>query len=329
MKTHNCYITRQFNTINYEILHYRKKSLKLFTRLFPLWVSISALLALIEPSLFTWFSGSLITYGLGGIMLGMGLTLQWNDFAQVVNTPKWVILGMLLQFTLMPLMGWGLAILFKLPPFFAVGLILVACCPGGTASNVIAYLAKANVALSVAMTTCSTFGAILLTPFLTATLSGSYLEVDAWGLFFSTLKVVLFPVTLGVLLNQYASRLTKKMLPLAPPVAVILIVLIVASIIGQGKDIILSSGLNLIAAIMILHLLGFVLGYGISKIILKDAAVSRTIAIEVGMQNSGLGAVLARENFVNPATAIPSAISSLVHSIYGSIFVGIIKSEKN
>ena len=117
MKTHNCYITRQFNTINYEILHYRKKSLKLFTRLFPLWVSISALLALIEPSLFTWFSGSLITYGLGGIMLGMGLTLQWNDFAQVVNTPKWVILGMLLQFTLMPLMGWGLAILFKLPPF--------------------------------------------------------------------------------------------------------------------------------------------------------------------------------------------------------------------
>ena len=190
---------------------------------------------------------------------------------------------MLLQFTLMPLMGWGLAILFKLPPFFAVGLILVACCPGGTASNVIAYLAKANVALSVAMTTCSTFGAILLTPFLTATLSGSYLEVDAWGLFFSTLKVVLFPVTLGVLLNQYASRLTKKMLPIAPPVAVILIVLIVASIIGQGKDI-LSSGLNLIAAIMILHLLGFVLGYGISKIILKDAAVSRTIAIEVGMQ---------------------------------------------
>ena len=309
-------------------MHYRKKSLKLFTRLFPLWVSISALLALIDPSLFTWFSGPLITYGLGGIMLGMGLTLQWNDFAQVVNTPKWVLLGMLLQFTLMPLMGWGLAIFFKLPPFFAVGLILVACCPGGTASNVIAYLAKANVALSVAMTTCSTFGAILLTPFLTATLSGSYLEVDAWGLFFSTLKVVLFPVTLGVLLNQYASRLTKKMLPLAPPVAVILIVLIVASIIGQGKDIILSSGLNLIAAIMILHLLGFVLGYGISKIILKDAAVSRTIAIEVGMQNSGLGAVLARENFVNPATAIPSAISSLVHSIYGSIFVGIIKSEK-
>ena len=110
--------------------------------------------------------------------------------------------------------GLGISNSVKLPPFFAVGLILVACCPGGTASNVIAYLAKANVALSVAMTTCSTFGAILLTPLLTATLSGSYLEVDAWGLFFSTLKVVLFPVTLGVLLNQYASRLTKKMLPL-------------------------------------------------------------------------------------------------------------------
>ena len=281
------------------------------------------------PSVFTWFSGPWITYGLGGIMLGMGLTLSWNDFALVAKTPSWVVLGMLLQFTVMPLLGWGLGILFQLPPFFAVGLILVACCPGGTASNVIAFLANANVALSVAMTTCSTFGAILLTPFLTASLSGSYLDVDAWGLFYSTLKVVLVPVALGVLLNQYANRLTQRILPYAPATAVVLIVLIVASIIGQGKEIILSSGLNLIAAILLLHFSGFVLGYFLSKIILKNTAVSKTIAIEVGMQNSGLGAVLARENFINPATAIPSAISSLVHSIYGSIFVAITKNKSN
>ena len=301
----------------------------MFTRLFPLWVSAAALIALVEPSVFTWFSGSWITYGLGGIMLGMGLTLSWNDFALVAKTPSWVVLGMLLQFTVMPLLGWGLGILFQLPPFFAVGLILVACCPGGTASNVIAFLANANVALSVAMTTCSTFGAILLTPFLTASLSGSYLDVDAWGLFYSTLKVVLVPVALGVLLNQYANRLTQRILPYAPATAVVLIVLIVASIIGQGKEIILSSGLNLIAAILLLHFFGFVLGYFLSKIILKNTAVSKTIAIEVGMQNSGLGAVLARENFINPATAIPSAISSLVHSIYGSIFVAITKNKSN
>ena len=301
----------------------------MFTRLFPLWVSAAAFIALIEPSVFTWFSGPWITYGLGGIMLGMGLTLSWNDFALVAKTPSWVVLGMLLQFTVMPLLGWGLGILFQLPPFFAVGLILVACCPGGTASNVIAFLANANVALSVAMTTCSTFGAILLTPFLTASLSGSYLDVDAWGLFYSTLKVVLVPVALGVLLNQYANRFTQRILPYAPATAVVLIVLIVASIIGQGKEIILSSGLNLIAAILLLHFFGFVLGYFLSKIILKNTAVSKTIAIEVGMQNSGLGAVLARENFINPATAIPSAISSLVHSIYGSIFVAITKNKSN
>ena len=301
----------------------------MFTRLFPLWVSAAAFIALVEPSVFTWFSGPWITYGLGGIMLGMGLTLSWNDFALVAKTPSWVVLGMLLQFTVMPLLGWGLGILFQLPPFFAVGLILVACCPGGTASNVIAFLANANVALSVAMTTCSTFGAILLTPFLTASLSGSYLDVDAWGLFYSTLKVVLVPVALGVLLNQYANRLTQRILPYAPASAVVLIVLIVASIIGQGKEIILSSGLNLIAAILLLHFFGFVLGYFLSKIILKNTAVSKTIAIEVGMQNSGLGAVLARENFINPATAIPSAISSLVHSIYGSIFVAITKNKSN
>lgn len=260
-------------------------------------------------------------------MLGMGLTLQWQDFNQIFQTPKWFFLGLFLQFTLMPLMGWALGILFQLPPFFAVGLILVASCPGGTASNVIAYLARTNVALSVAMTTCSTLAGIILTPYLTASLSGNYLAVDAWGLFYSTIKVVLLPVAAGVILNQYFPNFTRKVTPFAPPVAVLLIVLIVASIIGQGKEIILNAGLNLIFAIMLLHLFGFILGYTLSWIFTKDAAASKTIAIEVGMQNSGLGAVLARENFTNPATAIPSAISSLVHSIYGSIFISIFKRK--
>jgi len=301
--------------------------MKKFTELFPLWVCLFSVLSLINPALFTWFSGSLITYGLGVIMLGMGITLRLSDFLQVVQTPRWIIVGLLLQFTLMPLLGWSIAELFNLPTFFKVGLILVSCCPGGTASNVIAYLAKANLALSVAMTTCSTLGAIIFTPFLTATLSGSYLDVDAWGLFYSTLKVVIVPVALGVIVNQYFPRYTTKIIPYAPPVAVLLIVCIVASIIGQGKDIILDSGLNLLAAVMVLHFLGFIFGYMLSLLILKNKAVSRTISIEVGMQNSGLGAVLARENFINPATAIPSAISSLVHSVYGSIFVVIFKNK--
>lgn len=307
------------------------KFIEQFNRSFPFLVMCCALLSLVYPQGFTWFSGPWITFGLGGIMLGMGLTLQWSDFRQVFKTPLWVGFGLLLQFTIMPFLGWGLAILFELPPFFAVGLILVASCPGGTASNVIAYLADANLALSVTMTTISTVAAIIMTPLLTSYLSGSYLEVDAIGLFYSTLKVVLFPLTSGVLLNRFLPRVTEKIIPFAPPVAVLLITLIVASIIGQGKEIILTSGFRLIGAIMTLHLLGFLLGYFISYGIFKNKGVSRTIAIEVGMQNSGLGAVLARENFTNPATAIPSAISSLVHSIYGSIFASIVKriNERN
>ena len=297
------------------------------TKYFPLWVISCSLISLYNPSIFTWFSGDLITYGLAGIMLGMGLTLKLSDFREVFNSPSWVIMGLFLQFTIMPLFGWLLGVLFSLPAYFAVGLILVSCCPGGTASNVIVYLSKANVALSVAMTAFSTIFAIFLTPILTAYFSGAYLEVDSLGLFYSTIKVVLFPICIGLLLNLLAPRVTYFIKPLSPPIAVLLITLIVASIIGQGKEIILSSGLSLIASIMILHLLGFLFGYVLSYILTRNKTISKTISIEVGMQNSGLGVVLARENFINPATVIPSAISSLVHSIYGSIFVSFFKNK--
>jgi len=303
------------------------KNLEQITKYFPFWVIVCSVLSLYNPNLFIWFSGDLITYGLAGIMLGMGLTLKIGDFNEVLKSPLWLLIGLVLQFTIMPFFGWLLGILFNLPPYFAVGLILVSCCPGGTASNVIVYLSKTNVALSVAMTTCSTIFAIFLTPLLTAYFSGSYLDVDAWGLFFSTLKVVLLPVGIGLSLNILSPRVTNILKPFSPPIAVILITLIVASIIGQGKDIILSSGLSLIFSIMILHLIGFTIGFLVSYMLTKNKTISKTISIEVGMQNSGLGVVLARENFINPATAIPSAISSLVHSIYGSVFVSLFKNK--
>ena len=284
-----------------------------------------AILATIHPPVFTWFSGELITWGLGLIMLGMGLTLDLNDFEEVLKKPWWLILGFMLQFTLMPFFGWILGIIFELPPFFAIGLILVASCPGGTASNVMVYLARANLALSVSMTSISTIAAIIMTPLLTTILSGSDVEVDTKGLFFSTLKVILLPIILGILINRKSPKFSIRIIPFAPPLAVILITLIVASIIGQGKEIILSSGLELVFSIMTLHLIGFILGYIISKIVIKNEEISRTISIEVGMQNSGLGVVLAKDNFANPAVAIPSAISSLVHSLYGSIFVSLFK----
>ena len=300
---------------------------KRFTEAFPLIVSVFAIGGLIYPPSITWFSGSLITIGLGGIMLGMGLTLKASDFIQVLRYPKWVLVGLGLQFLVMPILGWGLAQLFELPPLFAVGMILVASCPGGTASNVIAYLAKAEVALSVSMTACSTIAAIIMTPFLTLQLSGSYLEVPTAGLFYSTLKVVFLPVSLGVLLNQYVPKIVSKIIPLAPPFAVLLISLIVGSIVGQGREVILDSGFSLLLALMSLHFLGFIIGFLISFILFKNWKIAKTISIEVGMQNSGLGVVLARENFSSPLVAIPAALSSLIHSLLGSFFVVLFKNK--
>ena len=261
-------------------------------------------------------------------MLGMGLTLKINDFKILYKNPRWTIIGVLTQFSLMPFLGWTISKAFELPDFFAVGLILVSCCPGGTASNVIAYLSNLNVAFSVSMTLISTVTGVILTPLLITNISGELINVDLRGLLISATKVVLLPVFLGLIVNKYFQAFTKKITGYSPSVAVLLIVLIVASIIGEGKQIILQSGLNLLFSVMILHLLGFILGYILSFMFLKDKKLSKTICIEIGMQNSGLGVVLAKENYVNPSTAIPSAISSLVHSIYGSIFVSIFKEDK-
>lgn len=295
----------------------------LLTNLFPLWLLVASGLALIHPPLFTWFKGPLITAGLGFIMLGMGLTLEVEDFRRVVRQPGRVGLGVFLQFLVMPSLGWGLAHLFKLPPPLAVGLILVACCPGGTASNVITYIAKGDVPLSVTMTTCSTLLAVIVTPLLTKVLAGAFIRVDAWGLFFSTLQVVVLPVALGLAANRYFPNAVRRILPAAPFVAVIFIVLIVSSIVGAGKAHILSAGLRLIGAVFCLHLFGFLFGYLLARLRSHDELTARTISIEVGMQNSGLGVVLARKNFVDPLTAIPSAISSVFHSIIGSALAAV------
>ena len=261
-------------------------------------------------------------------MLGMGLTLKITDFKILFKNPRWTIIGVLTQFSVMPFLGWAISKFLDLPNFFAVGLILVSCCPGGTASNVIAYLSNLNVAFSVTMTFISTITGVVLTPLLITNISGELINVDLDSLLLSTTKVVLLPVFIGLFVSKYFQSFTNKIIVYSPSIAVIFIVLIVASIIGEGKEIILNSGINLLISIMILHLLGFIIGYAISFIFLRDKKLSKTICIEIGMQNSGLGVVLAKENYVNPSTAIPSAISSLVHSIYGSIFVSIFKEHK-
>ena len=287
---------------------------------FPAWVLAAALLALWQPSLFTWLSGPWIVWGLALVMLGMGLTLNVADFAAVLRLPGAVALGFAAQYTIMPLIGWSVGKMLALPAPFAVGLILVACCPGGTASNVVTYLARGNVALSVLMTMCSTLAAVVMTPLLTGWLAGAYVPVDAWGIFLTTAQVVLAPILIGLLLHHQAPRLAGFILPAGPIMSVLVISLIVGSIIGQNATAIFAHGGQLLLAVSLLHGGGFFLGYIVGRLSGFDLGVARTLSIEVGMQNSGLGAVLAKTRFAaEPLTAVPSALSSVCHSLLGSL----------
>jgi len=257
------------------------------------------------------------------IMLGMGITLSVDDFARVATRPGTVAAGFVAQFLIMPTAGWLVATLCDLETPFAVGLILVACCPGGTASNVVTYIARADVALSVLMTTCTTLGAVVLTPLLTKLLAGRLVEVDAWGLFLSTLQVVVLPVAAGVAINRWLPGVVRTVMPVAPLVSVLTIALVCASIIGQNAAAVTASGPRLLGAVVLVHAIGFGVGYLFAWLLGYDRTVARTISIEVGMQNSGLGVVLAQKHFpAEPLTAVPCAISSVVHSVIGSLLAG-------
>jgi BASS family bile acid:Na+ symporter len=300
--------------------------------LFPVWVLTGAGLALWKPETATWFQPHWIPYFLGLIMLSMGLTLSLEDFSRVLKMPKSILLGVGLQYTIMPGLGYALALGFNLPIDFVIGLVLVACCPGGTASNVVCFIARTHVALSVSLTTCSTLLAVLLTPFLTTwwvesislEQTGLKVDVDTLGLLLKTLKVVILPVLLGIFLNHFFHRGVKKVEAYTPFVAVLSIVFIVDFILADKKSAILEIGASLIAAVLLLHLLGFILGYVLSRLLKFTERDAQTVSIEVGMQNSGLATELARSNFPAYGLAtVPGAISALTHCILGSIAAGL------
>jgi BASS family bile acid:Na+ symporter len=287
---------------------------------FPVWVLAACSLALVEPGLFAWFKGEAIVVGLAVIMLGMGMTLSLADFGRVASRPWAVVAGVVAQFLIMPAAGWAIATGLGLDRPFAVGLILVACCPGGTASNVVTFIARADVALSVVMTTCSTLAAVFLTPLLTALLAGQLVQVDTWGLFLSTFQVVILPVAGGLSLNRLLPRVVASVLPIAPLVSVLMIALICGSIIAQNAAAVRGAGALLLVAIVLLHVVGFGLGHLFARLLGYPTRIARTISIETGMQNSGLGVVLAQKHFAaEPLTAVPGAISALAHSVIGSI----------
>ena len=304
--------------------------------LFPVWVLTGAGLALWKPETATWFQPHWIPYFLAIIMLSMGLTLSLEDFSRALKIPKSILLGVGLQYTVMPCIGYLLAQLFQLPIDFVIGLVLVACCPGGTASNVVCFIAKTHIALSVSLTTVSTFLAVIFTPLLTTwwieslsqELTGQKVDVDTLGLLIKTITVVILPIVTGVLLNHYCNRGVKRVEAYTPFLAVLSIVFIVDFILAAKKDAILEIGIPLIAAVVLLHFFGFLLGYILSRALKLEEKDAQTISIEVGMQNSGLATELARSNFSNYALAtVPGAISALTHCILGSIAAGLCRTK--
>lgn len=291
------------------------------TRGFALLTVLGVAWAWFAPAHFTWFL-PWIAPALGFIMLGMGITLGPEDFREVARRPGLVAIGVAAQYGIMPLLGWSVAALLRLPPGLAAGLILVSCCPGGTASNVITWLARGQVGLSVVLTASSTLLAAVVTPLLARWLAGHYLPVDAGKLFIETVQVVLLPVVLGVVLNQKAPRLARPVAAISPSISVLLILLVVGAIVAKNREAIAGSAGQLALAVFLLHAGGFSLGYLLSRLFGHPEPVRRTLAIEVGMQNSGLGANLAR-HLPDPVAPVPSALSAVCHCLIGSLLAAV------
>ena len=256
---------------------------------------------------------------LGLVMFGMGLTLRPADFALVARRPVPVVLGVLAQYVLMPgiavLVTWAL----QLPPEIAAGVILVGCAPGGTASNVVSYLARGDVAVSVTMTSISTLLAPLLTPLLTLWLAGAYMPLNGAAMARSIAVVVLLPVLAGLVVRLLLPRMITRLLPVLPWLSVLAISVIVAIVVSGSAEKILQAGLIVLVAVAVHNALGMALGWLVGRLTGQPAAVRRTTAIEVGMQNSGLAAGLAAQ-YMSPLAALPGAVFSVWHNLSGAVF---------
>ena len=282
-------------------------------------VLAAAVLALVFPDSLKQIRPTIINYLLGVVMFGMGLTLNLQDFKIVFSRPKDVIIGCLAQFTVMPLLAWGLAHLFSLDEALALGVVLVGCCPGGTASNVITYLAKGDLALSVGMTGVSTLFAPFLTPLLTWALAGKSVNVDVVGMLLSILWVVILPIVVGLIVKWLWPNFTKKATDYLPAFSSIAIATIVAIIISANANKLLAGGLIIVLVVILHNLFGLSMGYLIGRLLGLPEAKKRAISIEVGMQNSGLASSLATIHFAAyPLATIPGAIFSVWHNLSGA-----------
>ncbi|WP_193106579.1 bile acid:sodium symporter family protein [Brachybacterium sp. FME24] len=293
------------------------RSARIAVTVFPALILASAAFAFFVPSAGQAIA-PLTSIFLGVIMFAMGLTLTIPDFALVVRRPLPVLLGIIAQFVIMPLVGLGISVLLQLPPELAVGVILVGCAPGGTSSNVIAYLSRADTALSVTMTSISTLLAPIFTPLLTLWLAGSYLPIAAGDMAMSIVQMVLIPVIGGLVVRLLLGNLVTRILPALPWVSVAGISLVIIAVVSGSTEAIVSAGALVLLAVVLHNGIGYLAGYWLARLLKQGERASRTTSIEVGMQNSGLAATLAASAF-SPAAALPGAIFSIWHNLSGAM----------
>ncbi|ATG56008.1 Bile acid:sodium symporter [Brachybacterium ginsengisoli] len=293
------------------------RSARIAVTIFPALILLAAAIGFFLPDVGQSLAPFTSIY-LGVIMFAMGLTLTIPDFSLVARRPLPVLIGVVAQYVIMPLVGLGVTILLQLPPELAVGVILVGCAPGGTSSNVITYLAKADTALSVTMTSISTLLAPLLTPLLTLWLAGSYLPVDAGSMAMSIVQMVLIPVVGGLVVRLLLGGLVARILPALPWISVAGISLVVIAVVSGSTEAIMSAGALVLVAVVLHNGLGYLLGYWAARLLRQGERAARTTSIEVGMQNSGLAATLAASAF-SPAAALPAAIFSIWHNLSGAM----------
>lgn len=296
-------------------------------------VLLVAALSLLWPASFLWIDTWAINPMLGLIMFGMGLTLSPTDFRIVLSRPKDILIGCLAQFTVMPLLAWLLTWAFQLPKELALGVILVGCCPGGTASNVITYLAKGDLALSVGMTATSTLLAPLLTPLLVWLIAGTMVDVDNLGMLQSIVYVVIAPIIAGLLCQRFLPRLTKGLVPYLPAFSTIVICLVVGIVVSHNATRLLVGGFVVVVAVMLHNLLGLLIGFLTGRLLRLSRPKCVALSVEVGMQNSGLASSLAVLHFsAYPLAAIPGAVFSVWHNISGALaahFLNVAKWQRD
>ena len=287
-------------------------------------VLMVAALSLIVPASLAWIGTWVINPMLGIIMFGMGLTLSPQDFKIVLSRPKDILIGCLTQFSVMPLLAWGLTKAFSLPQELAIGVILVGCCPGGTASNVITYLAKGDLALSVGMTAASTVLAPLLTPLLVWLLAGTMVNVHTTGMLLSIVYIVILPIVCGLLCQRFIPKITQRVTPYLPAFSSIAVAMTVGIVVAHNADRLMTAGLLVVLVVMLHNMLGLGVGYLVGRLLHLQRAKSVALSIEVGMQNSGLATSLAVMHFAAfPLATIPGAVFSVWHNISGAIIARI------